>query len=179
MEAEQEGLEGLVVGIPAARRAEETAVLVRRWGGTALIGPTVEERPVEDDGPLHAATREVLTAPAAWSVHLTGVGTRRWFERARTWGLLPQLLDVLRRARVVARGGKARRALGEHGLDTDWSPPAETSAEIAAWLAPQVVPDETVALQRHGEPSRVLTEALTTAGARLVEVVTYRWSLPD
>jgi uroporphyrinogen-III synthase len=172
------GLDGLVVGIPAARMADETAALVRRWGGTPLVGPAVEEVPVGDDPDLHEATLAVLAATPAWSVHLTGVGTRRWFDQAQAWGLLPALLDTLQDAAIIARGGKAGRALKERDLAPAWTPEGETSVEIAAWLGPRVQPGQTVALQRHGEAPARLSAALTGAGARLIDVVTYHWALP-
>jgi uroporphyrinogen-III synthase len=158
--------------------AAETASLVERWGGTPLVGPAVEEVAAGDDGTLREATQAVLDSPPAWSVHLTGVGTRRWLDQAEAWGLLPALLDALGAASVIARGGKAGRALRQRGLESAWTPEGETSAEIALWLGPRVQAGETVVLQRHGEPSPALSAALEAAGARLIEVVTYRWALP-
>src|SRR2546423_80533 len=97
-------LEGIRVAVPATRRAAETAALVRRWGGEPLVGPLLEEVPVEDEAPMRAATEEIVAAPATWSVHLTGVGTRRWLARAEAWGLRDPLLAGLAGARIVARG---------------------------------------------------------------------------
>lgn len=171
------GLEGLVVGIPAARKASETAALVQRWGGTALVGPAVVEIPVGDDEALRSRTEAVVAERPAWSVHLTGVGTQRWFAQADAWSLLPDLLGTLRAAGVVARGGKTVRALAEQGLEPTFA--AETSAEIVDWLGPRVQAGDTVALQRHGEPSPTLVAALEAAGARLIEIVTYRWAIPE
>src|SRR5260370_1283545 len=73
-------LTGILVAVPATRRAAETEALIRRWGGTSLVGPLLEEVPVEDEGPLRSATEEVLSAPATWAGHLTGVGIApyRW-----------------------------------------------------------------------------------------------------
>src|SRR6266498_1021702 len=123
-------LAGIRVAVPATRRATETAALVRRWGGTPVVGPVLEEVPVEDEAPLRAATEEVIGAPAGWSVHLTGVGTRRWIACAETWGLRDRLLAVLRIAQLVARGPKSRAALAENALTPAWTPPSETSREI-------------------------------------------------
>jgi uroporphyrinogen-III synthase len=171
-------LAGITVAVPATRRGAETAALVRRWGGEPLVAPLLEEVPVADEGPLRAATEGVIAAGLAWSVHLTGVGTRRWFERAGAWGLLPPLLDRLRAARLVPRGQKARAALAHWGLEPAWLPDGETSAEIAGWLAPQLNGGETVAVQLSGEPAPALTGALRARGAAVVEVAPYRWELP-
>lgn len=172
------GLAGLVIGVPAARRAEETAKLIRRWGGSALIGPTVEEVPVEDPGPVIQATREVIDAPAGWSVHLTGVGTRRWFDIAGDHDLLEPLIATLGRVRVVARGAKASSALRSYQLEPEWIPEGETSREIASWMQDKVAPGDVVAVQRHGEAVPGLTSPLVEAGARIIELATYRWEIP-
>ena len=171
-------LAGVYVGVPATRRAVETAALIRRWGGQPLVGQLLEEVPVTDEEALQAATEAVLAGPATWSVHLTGVGTRRWFDRAESWGKLERLLGVLSRARIVARGQKASAALAERGLQSAWTPPGETSAEIAAWLAPQLTPADVVAVQLFGEPVAPLTDALAATGASLIEVAPYVWDFP-
>lgn len=173
-----DALAGLTVAAPAARRATETAALIRRWGGEPLVAPLLEEIPVEDEEPLRAATEEVLAAPATWSVHLTGVGTRRWFDRAAGWGLLEPLTGVLGACRIVARGQKTSAALAERDLRPAWVPEGETSAEIAAWLGGRLSASDTVAVQLSGEPVPALREALEAAGARPIEVSPYRWSLP-
>ncbi|MGH2708055.1 MAG: uroporphyrinogen-III synthase [Actinomycetota bacterium] len=173
------GLSGIRVALPAARRAKETAALVERWGGIPIIGPVLAEVPVEDDSDLREATEEVATGGVAWSVHLTGVGTRRWFASAGIWGLSEALLGSLGRARLVARGPKSAAALKDHGLEPLWMPKGENSEEIAAWLAPQLEPGEAVALQIYGEEPPALGDAIGGAGARMIEVAPYRWALPE
>lgn len=173
------GLEGLTVGVPAARRADQTANLVEREGGSAVVGPTMTEIDVGDDEELRAATEAVVSGGVAWSVHLTGVGTRRWFEHAAAWGLGDDLVDRLRVARLVPRGAKAVAALRSRGLEPTWVPEGETSEEIVDWLRPQLAGGERVAVQLHGERLPRLTDELAGAGAELVEVLTYRWALPD
>jgi uroporphyrinogen-III synthase len=171
-------LAGIKVAVPATRRATETDALIRRWGGTSLIGPVLAEVPVEDEAPLRSATEEILRAPATWSLHLTGVGTRRWFAKAAEWGLRERLLEILGAGRVIARGAKSTAALAENGLVPEWTPQGETSAEMGAWLAPQLGPRDTVSVQLYGEPVPGLILALEATGARVVEVAPYRWALP-
>lgn len=168
-----------MVAIPAARRAAETARLVERWGGIPLVGPTVQEVPVADERPLRGATEEVIASPLKWSVHLTGVGTRRWLNQAGAWGLLEALLEKLGAASLIPRGSKATAALAAYGLKGVWMPEGETSREIAAWLTDRLGPGDVVALQRHGEPVPRLRKPLEAAGARIIELVPYHWDLPD
>lgn len=171
-------LRGILVAVPATRRAAETEALIRRWGGTSLVGPLLEELPVDDEAPLRMATEEIVAAPATWSIHLTGVGTRRWFARAAEWGLRERLLEVLAAAHILARGPKSTAALAESGLRPEWTPPGETSAEMAAWLGPKLRPTDTVSVQLYGEPLPGLTRTLAATGARVLEVAPYRWALP-
>jgi uroporphyrinogen-III synthase len=173
------GLNGLTVGIPAARRATETARLVERWGGTPLVGPTVREVTASDPSPVLDATRRIIDSELRWSVHLTGVGTRRWFALAEQGGLRDELLDTLRGAGVIPRGQKAKSALAEVDIRPAWIPEGETSDEIAEWLAPQLTGTETVAVQVHGEPVPELAAAITATGADLIEVQSYTWDLPE
>ncbi len=141
------------------------------------MAPVMEEVPVSEEGPLRLATEEAARG-LDWSVHLTGTGTRRWFEKAAEWGLLEALLESLRRARIVARGPKAAAVLRQFGLTPVWSPPGETSEEVKEGLLERVRPGERVAVQLYGEPVPGLTEALRGAGARVVEVAPYTWELP-
>lgn len=171
------GLTGLVVGIPAARRAEESATLIRRHGGIPIVGPTIQEVPVADDA-IVGVTKSLLEHAPTWSVHLTGVGTRRWFAVAENHGLLVRLLQRMRRASIVARGAKARTALREFDLEPAWIPPDETSSSIADWLAPQLGASDVVALQYPGEPAHRLLRAVASTGARTKEIAPYRWTLP-
>lgn len=170
-------LEGIRVGVPAHRRATETAELIRRRGGEPIVGPLVEEVP-EGDGVLRPQTQEVLAERPRWSVHLTGVGTRMWLDRAEGWGVLDDLLDVLREATVVARGPKARKALGERDVEPDWMPSSETSREIGEWLGERIGDSDAVAVQLYGKPARVLLDAIADAGGRAIEVTPYRWDIP-
>ncbi|MEX2553645.1 MAG: uroporphyrinogen-III synthase [Actinomycetota bacterium] len=172
-------LDGLVIGVPAARRAIETAKLIERWGGTALVGPTVEEVPVEDEGQVLRATADVIESGVPWSIHLTGVGTRRWFEAAARGALLEPLLSTLEAARLIPRGAKASAVLKDYGLGFAWMPEGETSREIAEWLGPQISEGDAVALQRHGEPVPGLSSPLEEAGARMIDLITYRWEIPN
>lgn len=175
----QQPLAGIRVGVPATRRAVETAALIRRWGGEPVVGPLLEEVPVADEAALRAATQAALASPVTWSVHLTGVGTRRWFARAEAWGLLPRLLDQLRSARIVARGQKTSAVLAEHGLGVHWTPPEESSAAITRWLVPQLGPQDRVVVQLFGEPATTLLDALAATGAQVIEVAPYVWDFPS
>lgn len=178
MSERSDGLDGIRVGVPASRQAEATSRLVVRHGGEAVVGPVMTEIP-EPAETLRDATREVTSGGPGFSVHLTGVGTRYWFDAAAELGLLDQLLDALREATLVARGPKTAKALRERELEPAWMPSGERSTEIVEWLDGRVGPLDTVALQRYGRLVPEVVAPIEAAGARVIEVAPYRWGLPE
>lgn len=175
----QTQLDGLTIGVPAARRAAETARLVRRWGGSPLVGPTVREVAATNPAGVVEATQLIIDSPLQWSVHLTGVGTKRWFDLADQATLLNPLLDKLRGAEVIARGQKTKAALATADIQPAWVPEGETSQEIIEWLRPKLGLSDTVAVQLHGEGIPDLSNAITSTGAKLIEVQSYVWDVPE
>lgn len=171
-------LQGIRVGVPASRRAAETARLIQRHGGEAVVGPVMVEVP-EDAEVLRPVTEEILGAGLTHSVHLTGVGTRMWFEAAEAVGLLDDLLGLLRAITVVARGPKSAKALREWDLEPAWMPTGERSSEIAERLSTELSQGDVVAVQLYGRPVPHLSDALARARARVIEVAPYRWGLPE
>jgi uroporphyrinogen-III synthase len=172
-------LEGFAVGITADRRADEQADLLRRRGATVFHGPVIETLPLEPDGALRAATRAVLDEPPAYVVANTGIGVRGWFTAAETWGWDGELAAVLAAAKVVARGPKAAGALHAFGIDVWWRAPDASLAEVTARLLDEPVAGCRIAFQRHGAADDRVGADLRTAGADVVEIPVYRWTLPE
>lgn len=172
------GLEGIRVGAPSSRRAEAISRLISRHGGEAVVGPVMTEIPEPPDA-MRDVTREVTSRGPGFSVHLTGVGTRYWFDAAAELGLLDQVLGVLREAVVVARGPKTAKALRERELEPAWMPSGERSSEIVEWLDGRVGHLDTVVLQRYGRPVPDVVAPIEAAGATVIEVAPYRWGLPE
>lgn len=172
-------LEGSVVAIPAARKAASTAELVRRHGGRPLVGPTTREVPATSDQLLRRTTDAVIANPPDVAIHLTGVGTERWFEAARAWGRFEALAAALSAAVVVARGVKTASVLRRFGLCEAWRPPSETSDEIATWMAHHLPLGGSVVVQLHGGdiPHEIARAALARR-ADVLEAMSYRWALP-
>jgi uroporphyrinogen-III synthase len=172
-------LAGFTVGVTAARRADELAVLIERRGAAVLHGPAIRIVPLPDDAELLAATRRVAEQPVDVVAVTTGIGLRGWVEAAEGWGLGAPLLDRLRAAKVLARGPKARGAVRAAGLVESWSPESESNAEMLDHLLRSGVDGRRVAVQLHGEPLPGFVGALRRAGAEVVEVPVYRWTGPE
>ncbi|MCU1653179.1 MAG: uroporphyrinogen-III synthase [Pseudonocardiales bacterium] len=171
-------LAGFTVGVTAARRADELGALLERRGALVLQAPALRILPLPDDAELAAATRSLIETPPDIAVATTGIGFRGWIEAADGWGLGEALLDALRAGTLLCRGPKARGAVRAAGLIDAWSPASESSAEVLDYLLTGGVEGKRIAVQLHGEPLPDMVEALTCAGAEVIEVPVYRWLPP-
>jgi uroporphyrinogen-III synthase len=171
-------LAGFTVAVTAARRAEELITLLERRGAEVVHAPALRIVPLADDSDLLAACKVVIAVEPDYVVATTGIGFRGWIDAADMWGLTEPLLDAFRRARLLARGPKARGAIRAAGLTEAWSPPSESSAEVLEYLLAQGVAGQKIAVQLHGEPLPDFCSALRCAGAEVVEVPVYRWIGP-
>ncbi|CAM4090463.1 uroporphyrinogen-III synthase [Kibdelosporangium persicum] len=178
VETEVPPLAGYTVGITAARRADELAVLLERRGATVVHGPAIRIVPLPDDAQLQAATEGMIADPVDYVVVTTGIGFRGWVEAAEGWGLGPDLLGVLGKADVFARGPKAKGAVRAAGLVESWSPASESNSEVLEYLLESGVDGKRIAVQLHGEPLPHFVDSLRGAGAEVVEIPVYRWTLP-
>lgn len=169
---------GCVVLVTADRRSGELASALTRRGATVRHAPALSIVPHEHDEELLAHTRELLDAPPDIVVITTGIGFRGWVEAADAAGLADQLVRVLSRARVIARGPKAHGAIQAAGLQADWVAESETSAEILDLLLAEGVTGQVVAVQHHGAGADGLDTELAAAGALVRSLVVYRWGPP-
>lgn len=172
-------LAGFTVAVTAARRKDELGNLLERRGARVAYAPAIRIVPLADDTELLDATRRCLAAPLDIAVATTGIGFRGWTEAADGWGLGEGLLAHLGRARLLARGPKARGAIRAAGLQDAWSPASESSSEVLEHLLEQDLAGLRIAVQLHGEPLPDFVQALRAAGAEVVEVPVYRWTLPE
>ena len=169
---------GCTVLVTADRRSGELAAALERRGATIRHAPALSMVSHVDDDTLIAATRALLDDEPDVVVVTTGVGFRAWVEAADAHGVADDLLAVLGRARLVARGPKARGAIQAAGLQADWVAESETSAEVAEVLLSEGVSGLHVAIQHHGAGADGLDGVFATAGARVSALVVYRWGPP-
>ncbi|MGY0236451.1 uroporphyrinogen-III synthase [Longispora urticae] len=170
-------LEGFTVAVTADRRRGELATLLERRGARVVSAPAITLLPLADDAALHEATAACVADPPDLVVCTTGIGFRGWLEAAEGWGL--PLLPVLGKARLIARGPKARGAIRAAGLVDWWHAESECCEEVQEYLLAQGVAGLRIAVQLHGEPQEAFVAALRAAGAEVVLVPVYRWELPE
>ncbi|HEY8718661.1 uroporphyrinogen-III synthase [Pengzhenrongella sp.] len=171
-------LAGCTVLVTADRRSAELAAALQRRGAVIRHAPALSMVPNEQDARLIAGTRALIEDPPDVVVVTTGIGFRGWIEAADAVGLAEQLTAVLSRARIVARGPKARGAIQAAGLQADWVAESEVSAEIAEVLLGEGVEGVKIAVQHHGAGSDGLDEAFVAAGALVQSLIVYRWGPP-
>jgi uroporphyrinogen-III synthase len=168
------------VAILESRARDQIAGLVRKHGGVPFVAPALAEIP--DIEPAHI--RELIDdwrfAPPDIFIFQTGVGTRALFEATDGLGLTDAFLRLLNGARVVVRGPKPTAALRSRKVRIDLAANDPfTTREVLAELANLALSGKRVVVQRYGETNRELQTALAAKGAQVVEIKTYRWSLPE
>ena len=172
-------LAGRVIGITAERRAEDQAVMFSRLGADVVRAPTMHTSPIADMGGLRQVTEALIARPPDYLVANTGMGIRAWFECAASWGVDSDLADALRESRIAARGPKAAGAVSSSKLTVWWRSPSEQLSDLAAHLVESGVSGKRVAFQLHGDAGGQLTARLEDAGATVIPVPVYRWSVPE
>lgn len=169
---------GCTVLLPVDRRSGELSAALERHGARVRVAPALTIVPHVDDEELIAHTRALVADPPDVVVATTGVGFRGWMETADEAGLHDDLGAVLRAARIVARGPKARGAIQQAGFEADWVAESETSAELRDFLVAEGMDGLHVAVQHHGSGADGLDEAFEAAGARVTSLTIYRWGPP-
>lgn len=173
-----EPLAGCVIVITADRRKRELGMALERRGAAVRHAPALSTVTHLDDAALVTQTRALLANPPDIVVATTGIGFRGWIESADTAGMADELIEVLSRARLIARGPKARGAIQAAGLQADWVAESETAAELKDYLLAEGVAGLRIAVQHHGKGSDGLDEAFIAAGAEVQSLLVYGWGPP-
>lgn len=176
----QTPLSGYRVAVTSSRRADELCAILRRHGATVCAAPAIAIIDLTDDDELHRRTDELIAEPPDILVVTTAIGFRGWIAAAEGWGLVDELIEVLRSARIVARGPKAVGALRAAGLPEEWSPQSESSSAVLGYLMQENMIGCRIAVQLHGsasgcDPIPELLGQLRYAGADVVPIRVYRW----
>ena len=168
-----------VVAILETRVGAHLAAMVERRGGIAIQAPALEEVPDVDPKDVVSLLEEGRRQPFKVAIFQTGVGTRALFAAADELGAAQELLTLLAGARVVARGPKPTGELNARQVRIDLrAPPPFTTDTVLSVLSDIAIQDSKVLVQRYGATNRELHDALTSRGATVREIATYRWSVP-
>jgi uroporphyrinogen-III synthase len=114
------------------------------------------------------------------AIFQTGVGTQALFGATDSLGVTAKLLSSLAGSIVVARGPKPTAALRSRRVRIDRSAKEPfTTREVLQALMDVSLRGRRVIVQRYGETNAELEKSLLAKGARVVEIPTYRWALPE
>lgn len=158
---------------------EQLAGLVEQRGGIAFHAPALAELPDLDAPSIERLVRSLESAPPKLAIFQTGMGTRALFETTDRLGITPAFLSLLEKTIVAVRGPKPTGALRARKVRIDRSAAEPfTTREILQSVADVELHGARVIVQRYGSLNSELDRALETRGATVVEIPTYRWSLP-
>jgi uroporphyrinogen decarboxylase len=163
-----------------SRMATETAALIERFGGRALVAPAMREAPLEDNPAALEFAARLIEGRCDAVIFLTGVGTRTLFHVIEKRYPRDSIARALSKVLTVARGPKPVAALREFGINpTIVIDEPNTWREVLAALDKHgALAGKTVAVQEYGIPSRDLMAGLEARNAEVVAVPVYRWTLP-
>lgn len=168
------------IAILESRLGAQLAELVAQRGGVPFHAPALAEEPDLDPARIAALVRSLEAAPAKLAVFQTGVGTRALFAAMDSLGSADKFLELLKNMTVAVRGPKPAGALRGRGVRIDRSAAEPfTTREVLAAIDDLALQGARVLVQRHGAVNVELDRALEARGATVLEMPTYRWSLPQ
>ena len=145
-----------------------------------MLAPALQEVPDFDAQAIRSLLTGWRTDPFKICIFQTGVGTKALFSAADAIGLGADLKELLAASRVVVRGPKPSGELNSRGIRIDVRAAAPFTTEtVLAALADEPLADASILVQRYGEKNAALTAGLEARGARVQEVASYRWALPE
>jgi uroporphyrinogen-III synthase len=172
-------LDGFRIGVTSDRRSDDLVAAFERRGAEVMHAPTIRMTAVDDDGVLDAETRAVIAARPDILLATTSYGIRRWFESADATGCGDELTEALAQARILVRGPKARGAIRAASLDDDGMSEHETTTSLVDLVLRGDVAGQTIAVQLHGFTDPVQLARLRDAGATVLTVTPYRWTVHE
>ena len=172
-------MQGKRIAILESRLGVELTGLITRAGGVPLHAPALAEVPDGDSQLLHAFFDHCSKRAPRLFIFQTGVGTRALLDMTEALGRSAELRDLVTRAQVAARGPKPAAVLRAHALRIDLiTEEPHTTVQLLQAVASVQLTGERVVVQRYGESNVELEAALRARGADVVELPSYRWSLP-
>ncbi|MCA9178025.1 MAG: uroporphyrinogen decarboxylase [Planctomycetales bacterium] len=177
-----QGLEGLRVASLESRRADEMRNLIERFGGTAIVAPSMQELPLDENTAAIDFAHQVLTGQVNLAVFLTGVGFEHLMAVVDRNVNRQRFLDNLSDIDTVARGPKPAVAMKKFGITPTYRvPEPNTWRELLELVDREqlIRSNQQVALLEYGKPNPSLVAGLEARGAHVQQVPIYRWTLPD
>ena len=172
-------MKGKRIAVLEARLGRQLASLVEGRGGVPFHAPALAEVPDLDAAAIASLVESLEARPAKLAIFQTGAGTQALFKATDELGIGARFLALLAKTTVVVRGPKPTGALRARGVRIDRSAAEPyTTHEVLAAIDDLSLAGARVIVQRYGTANAELDSALAARGAEVVEIPTYRWSLP-
>ena len=166
-----------------ARRAMETAKLIRTYGGEPLSAPAMREIPLDSNRPVLEFAEALVAGAFDLVIFTTGVGVRSLIKTVSEHMDREQFLNALRSVKIAARGPKSSSALREFNI-----PITVVSPEPFTWRALMAKLEEefgsslngmNIAVQEYGTSNPELLTALAEKSVSITRLLVYQWALPE
>ncbi|UBV45144.1 uroporphyrinogen-III synthase (plasmid) [Deinococcus taeanensis] len=169
---------GLNVLSLESRRNEEMQTLIRKYGGTPQVAPSMREMKLDLSGPLAQFERDLEAGDVHALACLTGVGTRMFLKELAARD--PRALDALQHLPLIARGTKPAQALKTFGLQGVSVPKPCTWHEVTDHLLATLTRGQHAVILEYGEAvPTAMRRDLAYAGIRVTSIPVYRCAFPQ
>jgi uroporphyrinogen-III synthase len=173
-------VKGKRIAVLEARLGKQLADLVTQRGGVPFHAPALAELPDLEPAKIATLVQSLEQRPPKLAVFQTGVGTRALFSATDGLGVTARFVALLEKSTVVVRGPKPTAALRARGVRIDRAAADPfTTHEVLEAITDFDLKGARVIVQRYGTANTELDSALEARGAEVVEIPTYRWSLPQ
>lgn len=166
-----------------ARRALETAKLIRTYGGEPLIAPAMREVSLDSQKPVLEFAEALMKGAFDLVIFTTGVGVKALFKTISEHMDRDQFLGALRKVKIAARGPKSSSALRELQI-----PISVVAPEPFTWRALMSALEAkfgsnlsgmSIAVQEYGTSNPELLTALAERSISITRLPVYQWALPE
>ncbi|NDI36159.1 uroporphyrinogen-III synthase [Chengkuizengella sediminis] len=166
-------LEGKKIAIAGGRKADEISKLIENFGGTPLIRPA-QGTVFLDDSNVKESLHRLLHEKCDWIIFTTGIGTDKLHTLAKESGNENQFINVLKGAKIAARGYKTLNVLKKLGIQPTIRDDDGTTAGLTRMFQPYQLEGKHIALQLYGAPAPKMINWLEKSGANYFEILPYR-----
>lgn len=178
------GFSGLRVVSFESRMADVMQQGIRKYGGTPVCAPTMQEIPLEKNPDVPLFAQKLFDGKIDGVIFMTGVGTRYLFEAMEKHHSREKIRQALSGILIVARGPKPTRVLTEWEIPITLKVPEpntwEEILETLDWSEKSIALEgKTLAVQEYGDSNPRFLAALAKRGVHVIRVSVYRWALPD
>ncbi|MGP4080466.1 uroporphyrinogen-III synthase [Pseudalkalibacillus sp. R45] len=172
------GLEGKRIVLSGSRRTEEMCALVEKQGGIPIVRPA-QGTVILDEKEVGPEIIRIVNEGVDWIVFTTGVGVETLLKIAENLGILESFITTIQKAKVAARGYKARSVLKKMGIAPLAVDDDGTTQGLMSTLEEFEFNDQRVTIQLHGDTAPKLIRFLEGRGAVYSQILPYKHLPPD